>query len=198
MRRVIIIVCAGVLGLPGQEVRADADKLRSRNRCVLVEQRTPSRHLLSHCATLALAANEPAIGLSRVGSSLPTRWSVYRRHLTAPRGVIACRKGLACQRRERRRHATSHEAVVACQGDRRNLQRGGELPIHGYRVTAKFNRTPGTPLPEGRAPSVDWISYDGVVCWVRLANVRGWPRTIRVTQNDVVAGVKDLANPDAE
>jgi hypothetical protein len=71
-------------------------------------------------------------------------------------------------------------------------------PIHGFRVTAKFNRTPGTPLPEGRAPRVDWISYDGAIYWVRLATVRGWPRTIRVTQSDVAAGVKDLANPDAE
>jgi len=47
-------------------------------------------------------------------------------------------------------------------------------------------------------PSVDWISYDGAIYWVRLATVRGWPRTIRVTQSDVVARVKAPANPDAE
>ena len=72
-------------------------------------------------------------------------------------------------------------------------------PIQGFRVTAKYNRNaPGTPLPEGPAPSVDWISYDGASYWVRLATVRGWPRTIRVTQSDVAAGVKVLANRDAE
>ena len=72
-------------------------------------------------------------------------------------------------------------------------------PIQGFRVTAKYNRNaPGTPLPEGPAPSVDWISYDGAIYWVRLATVRGWPRTIRVTQSDVAAGVKALANQGAE
>jgi hypothetical protein len=32
---------------------------------------------------------------------------------------------------------------------------------------------------------VSWITFDGDVYWVRLAEARGWPRTIRVTQNDV-------------
>jgi hypothetical protein len=32
---------------------------------------------------------------------------------------------------------------------------------------------------------VAWITFDGDVYWVRLAESRGWPRTIRVTQNDV-------------
>ncbi len=72
-------------------------------------------------------------------------------------------------------------------------------PIQGFRVTAKYNRNaPGTPLPEGPAPNVDWISYDGAVYWVRLATVRGWPRTIRVTQSDVAAAAKALANHDAD
>jgi hypothetical protein len=45
---------------------------------------------------------------------------------------------------------------------------------------------------------VDWISYDGAIYWVRLATVPGWPRTIRVTQSDVAAGVKAPAIGDAE
>ena len=60
-------------------------------------------------------------------------------------------------------------------------------PIRGFRVTSKYNRG-ATPLPEGPVPSVDWISYDGAIYWVRLATVPGWPRTIRVTQSDVAAG----------
>jgi hypothetical protein len=72
-------------------------------------------------------------------------------------------------------------------------------PIHGFRVTGKYSRNaPGTPLPEGPAPSVDWISYDGAIYWVRLAAAPGWPRTIRVTQSDVAAGAKAPLSPDDE
>lgn len=72
-------------------------------------------------------------------------------------------------------------------------------PIRGYRITPKYHRSaPGTPLPEGPPPSVDWISYDGAIYWVRLANVRGWPRTIRVTESDVAACVQASANPEEE
>jgi hypothetical protein len=72
-------------------------------------------------------------------------------------------------------------------------------PIRGYRLTPKYHRSaPGTPLPEGPAPSVEWISFDGSIYWVRLADVRGWPRTIRVTQNDVAARTTSLADAEAD
>jgi hypothetical protein len=72
-------------------------------------------------------------------------------------------------------------------------------PIQGFRVTAKYSRNaPGTPLPEGPPPNVDWITYDGAIYWVRLAAVRGWPRTIRVTQSDVTAGLKAQESLDAD
>ena len=62
-----------------------------------------------------------------------------------------------------------------------------DQPIHGYRVTAKY--LPSRPADAGPAatatPMVSWISFDGDVYWVRLAAAIGWPRTIRVTQNDV-------------
>ena len=71
-------------------------------------------------------------------------------------------------------------------------------PIRGYRVRSKYNRSaPGTPLPEGPVPSVDWISYDGAIYWVRLATVPGWPRTSGGPERRR-RRVKAPANPDAE
>ena len=60
------------------------------------------------------------------------------------------------------------------------------LPIRGYRVNPK-NRSHafGTSGSEGSVPIVTWISFDGNVYWVGLSAAQGWPRTIRVTQNDV-------------
>jgi len=64
-------------------------------------------------------------------------------------------------------------------------------PIRGYRVTDKKNLSYpfAVSSPGGSAPFVTWISFDGKTYWVRLSNAQGWPRTIRVTQNDV-DGVK--------
>jgi hypothetical protein len=59
-------------------------------------------------------------------------------------------------------------------------------PIRGYRVKSSY-RPPalGAPATDGEVPTVSWITFDGDVYWVRLAESRGWPRTIRVTKNDV-------------
>jgi len=60
------------------------------------------------------------------------------------------------------------------------------LPIRGYRVNPKSrSNTFGASGSEGSAPVVTWISFDGDVYWVGLSAAQGWPRTIRVTQNDV-------------
>jgi hypothetical protein len=61
-----------------------------------------------------------------------------------------------------------------------------DQPIRGYRVTKKgWSNPQAGSAPEGQAPTVSWISFDGDTYWVRLSNAQGWPRTIRVTQNDV-------------
>ena len=60
-------------------------------------------------------------------------------------------------------------------------------PIRGYRVNPKSRAA--NSGPEGSAPIVAWISFDGDVYWVGLSAAQGWPRTIRVTQHDV-DGVK--------
>jgi hypothetical protein len=61
-----------------------------------------------------------------------------------------------------------------------------DLPISGYRINAKSRSNPFAESgPEGTIPTVVWISFDGEIYWVRLSDVRGWPRTIRVTQGDV-------------
>ena len=60
------------------------------------------------------------------------------------------------------------------------------LPIRGYRVNPKFRPNAlATAGPERSAPIVEWISFDGDDYWVRLTTAQGWPRTIRVTQDDV-------------
>ena len=58
--------------------------------------------------------------------------------------------------------------------------------ITGYPMQQKsrFN-TFGIAAPEGSVPTVIWIRFDGDVYWVKLSALQGWPRTIRVTQNDV-------------
>ena len=59
-------------------------------------------------------------------------------------------------------------------------------PIRGYRVNPKTRSNPFAESgPGGTIPKVSWISFDGETYWVRLADARGWPRTIRVTQSDV-------------
>ena len=59
-------------------------------------------------------------------------------------------------------------------------------PISGYRVGPKSRSNPfAIAGSEGSVPTVSWISFDGDIYWVRLAPSQGWPRTIRVTQNDV-------------
>ena len=59
-------------------------------------------------------------------------------------------------------------------------------PINGYRVGPKSRSNPfAIAGSEGSVPTVSWISFDGDIYWVRLAPSQGWPRTIRVTQNDV-------------
>ena len=59
-------------------------------------------------------------------------------------------------------------------------------PIRGYGVNPKTRSNPFAESgPEGTIPTVSWISFDGEIYWVRLSDVRGWPRTIRVTQGDV-------------
>ena len=59
-------------------------------------------------------------------------------------------------------------------------------PIRGYRVNPKSRSNPfAVAGPEGSAPTVSWISFDGDTYWVRLSATQGWPRTIRVTQGDV-------------
>jgi hypothetical protein len=61
-----------------------------------------------------------------------------------------------------------------------------DRPILGYRVkqNTRFNPHSSSP-PDERAPNVAWISFDGDTYWVRLSAAQGWPRTIRVTQEDV-------------
>lgn len=59
-------------------------------------------------------------------------------------------------------------------------------PLRGYRVSPRTRSNPfADPRPEGSVPTVSWISFDGDIYWVRLSDAQGWPRTIRVTQNDV-------------
>jgi len=59
-------------------------------------------------------------------------------------------------------------------------------PIRGYRVDKMYRSNPlARPGPEGSAPAVAWISFDGNAYWVRLSDAPGWPRSIRVTQSDV-------------
>ena len=59
-------------------------------------------------------------------------------------------------------------------------------PIGGYKVNPKSRSNPfATGGTEGAVPTVTWISFDGDIYWVRLSPSKGWPRTIRVTQNDV-------------
>jgi hypothetical protein len=58
-----------------------------------------------------------------------------------------------------------------------------DQPIRGYRIGPKL-KAGGSEAVAG-APMVSWISFDGDVYWVRLADAQGWPRTIRVTQGDV-------------
>ena len=59
-------------------------------------------------------------------------------------------------------------------------------PLQGYRSKSmSFSSKAGL---QGRAPTVAWISFDGDVYWVRLSEAEGWPRTIRVTQDDVNVG----------
>jgi hypothetical protein len=61
-----------------------------------------------------------------------------------------------------------------------------DQPIRGYRVKPSPRSNPTADAGPGAAiPTVSWISFDGDVYWVRLSTVHGWPRTIRVTQNDV-------------
>jgi hypothetical protein len=58
--------------------------------------------------------------------------------------------------------------------------------IRGYRVKQKYRSNPqGGEPPDDSIPTVSWISFDGDTYWVRLSLAQGWPRTIRVTQNDV-------------
>jgi hypothetical protein len=59
-------------------------------------------------------------------------------------------------------------------------------PIRGYKVNPKYRSSPpALSGPEGQAPTVSWISFDGDIYWVRLAAANGWPRSIRITQADV-------------
>ena len=59
-------------------------------------------------------------------------------------------------------------------------------PIRGYKVNPKYRSSPLAPSgPEGSAPTVSWISFDGNAYWVRLSAAQGWPRSIRITQADV-------------
>jgi hypothetical protein len=59
-------------------------------------------------------------------------------------------------------------------------------PLRGYKVNPRSRSQPFAPAaPEATTPTVSWISFDGDVYWVRLSTAHGWPRTIRVTQNDV-------------
>ena len=59
-------------------------------------------------------------------------------------------------------------------------------PLQGYR--SKSMSLSSKAGLQGRAPTVAWISFDGDVYWVRLSEAEGWPRTIRVTQDDVSQG----------
>jgi hypothetical protein len=59
-------------------------------------------------------------------------------------------------------------------------------PIRGYKVSPKYRSGPLAQTgPEGQAPTVSWISFDGDIYWVRLSAANGWPRSIRITQADV-------------
>jgi len=61
-----------------------------------------------------------------------------------------------------------------------------DCAIRGYRFKKKSPpNLIGAPAAEGPIPTVSWISFDGNTYWVRLSNAEGWPRTIRVTQDDV-------------
>jgi len=67
--------------------------------------------------------------------------------------------------------------------------------LRGYRISKK-NRSPFlSPAPEEETPVVTWISFDGDTYWVGLSTADGWPRTIRVTQNDV-EGAKSIPEDD--
>src|SRR6202035_1495739 len=59
-------------------------------------------------------------------------------------------------------------------------------PIRGFKVNPKYRSSPpALSGPEGQAPTVSWISFDGDIYWVRLSAANGWPRSIRITQADV-------------
>ena len=61
-----------------------------------------------------------------------------------------------------------------------------DQPIRGYKLDARTRSNPfAQSEPDGTAPTVSWISFDGDTYWVRLSASRGWPRTIRITQSDV-------------
>ena len=61
-----------------------------------------------------------------------------------------------------------------------------DRPIRGYKVNPKYRSSPpALSGPEGQAPTVSWISFDGDIYWVRLSAANGWPRSIRITQADV-------------
>jgi len=69
-------------------------------------------------------------------------------------------------------------------------------PIRGYRIHSKANFNPHfTSSTDGTIPTVSWISFDGDIYWVELSKAPGWPRTIRVTQNDV-DGVRFTSKAD--
>jgi hypothetical protein len=63
-----------------------------------------------------------------------------------------------------------------------------DQPIRGYKVNPKYrSNLLALSGPEGAAPLVSGITFDGDAYWVRLATAQGWPRSIRVTQADVDA-----------
>lgn len=72
-----------------------------------------------------------------------------------------------------------------------------DLPIRGYKVKPDRSNPFVEPRSVGAIPTVSWISFDGDIYWVRLSTAQGWPRTIRVTQNDVDGALKHSA-ADAE
>lgn len=61
-----------------------------------------------------------------------------------------------------------------------------DKPIRGFRISQKNWSNPfAVSLSEGSSPVVAWIRYDGETYWVGLSSAQGWPRTIRVTEQDV-------------
>ena len=59
-------------------------------------------------------------------------------------------------------------------------------PIGGYRMDPKYrSNLLALSGPDGSPPTVSSISFDGDAYWVRLSAAQGWPRSIRVTQDDV-------------